>query len=597
MKIPGRGEGLPSVATRPVGTNYSNLDFRDGTETLQRGIGAVGAGVDAVSKANAEAKSKADALVEAEAAYQLDARAQARLTQFRQAKGLKAAETSADLFKGLEKDRDEVAKGIGSASARQRFLARSFESLTAYRRNGEGHVSAQLGAAREETLNAREGQAIGLAESGADPEGFLILSKQVEEDIRKNAVSPGAADARVAEFKSKTGLAITQGLIAGGRLEEAQGYVDEARKFLGGRYVEAKTLLDKAMAGAKHDGLVVEMQKFVDDRIATIKAEPGGYLSEEQIRKAVPSEGYDADSARIVEDRIRERSAEETRRRTADTNLERDNANRADLNRQAIPGATWKYLEKYDPDFLLAREARRQAQHDRWLARQNGSPAERKKAEDDQKSDDEAFRWRLKREVTVDPNVDPRDVETRFVAEKKKLYGRNVAISDPERERAGATVVEERKKATMKEGAEAKANATRIEKVIVAAAKKRLGKGEKLDPAAINDEVGRDLEIYDARVRANGGKPLDEAGWTNFESFIADDIILTKPGRLYGTDEQVVGRPGQQPKAGPEYRPQPRADVGTGGVTKMRFPDGSVHDVKPEDVSRAQKKGGVPFNG
>lgn len=593
---------LPSQAPYLRNPDTSLAELANG---VGRGLTGLARQADNAQTAASKARQEALSLQEADKLLEQQERAQRRLKGdsktksegFLTLRGLRASEASADVVDGLEKDREEIARGISDPLAKQRFLVKSREQLLAFRGQVETHTSKEFQGARDATLKARMGQAVGMAEAGVtDFDAWLAVSRQVEGEIDGLAPSAEAAEAVKVAFRADNAFALTRGLVAQGRIEDAVAYVRENRGTLGKNFPEASALVDRANAGAEKDRIAGEVSKLVDTSAEAVRT-PDGYVTEEDLRKAVPVEGYEGSQRDQVEAELRQRIQLERDRFKADNNKHRDNVDRSDLPGNPRAGDSELWLEKYDPDFLLQRAARKQAQYERWLARQNGTPAQRKKAEDDQRNDDLAFRYRLRAESTKNPNVDPRDVEVRFIAEKTKEYGRPVAISDPERELGGATVAEKQKQAATKEGQQAKADADRVEKVLTTAIKKTLGRGEKLDPAALNDEVGKDLVLLDERVRQNGGKPLDQKQWSDFEREITEDKMLNRPGRWYGTNEVNVGRAGQQPVYGPPA-PPPRADVGTAAKpVKMKFPDGSTHTVPPEKLELAKKKGGVIIDG
>lgn len=503
-------------------------------------------------------------------------------------KGLSASEQSADVLKRLADARTEIAATISSPEARASFLASSAETALAYSKQVEGHVSKQFAVAQAESAKGADDIAINLAASGADDrDAWLTASKQAVDAIRANAVSKVAGDAAVTDFNSRNALAYTTGLVAQGKTGEAKAFVEAQRTALGTRFPKAAELVARATEGEKKDQQQLEMRKYVDDRVATIaKSDPNGYLSEQQIRDAVPNEGYDADSARIVEDRIRERTVEEQRRRQQDTTDARDVANNADLNRKPIPGATYQWLEKYDPDFLLAREARKQAQYDRWLARQQGTPAARKKAEDDQRDDDLAFRYRLEHRLTEDPSVSPADVEVEFAADMKRAFGRDVSISQPERERGGASAA----KAVKQQSTAIAANKqewVRALGVELKAKMKPSGRGAKVDAELLEQRKGRAAAAYQDWVNNNGNKPLDARAAAELKArLLREGEIEVSPPTTFmgvqvpftGSKKSVLGVDLVQPDAAPTEARQIIRNPKTGERRYLNA-DGSLGEV------------------
>jgi len=551
---------LPSQAPYLRNPDTSLAELANG---VGRGLTGLARQADNAQTAASKARQEALSLQEADKLLEQQERAQRRLKGdsktksegFLTLRGLRASEASADVVDGLEKDREEIARGISDPLAKQRFLVKSREQLLAFRGQVETHTSKEFQGARDATLKARMGQAVGMAEAGVtDFDAWLAVSRQVEGEIDGLAPSAEAAEAVKVAFRADNAFALTRGLVAQGRIEDAVAYVRENRGALGKNFPEASALVDRANAGAEKDRIAGEVSKLVDTSAEAVRT-PDGYVTEEDLRKAVPVEGYEGSQRDQVEAELRQRVQLERDRFKADNNKHRDNVNRSDLPGNPRAGDSELWLEKYDPDFLLARQARKQAQYERWLARQNGTPAQRSAAAKQQADDDEAFRYRLKRRLTEDPNVNPADVEVEFIADMKKKYGRDVAISQPELERGGAMSADAQKRATSKDSAADKANGARVEKAVVAAIKRGLAKGEKVDPTALNDEVGRDLLRLEAKIEANGGKPLTEAQWSDFEEEITRELTIEKPGRIYGTNTVPIGRAGQQPVYGPPAPP------------------------------------------
>lgn len=583
----------PRVGSTDLPSVSPQLRAPDGAASAL--VGAVGRGmtklgeaadnaIDSQQAAVAKARREAAALSETDKLLEQQERAQRRLRGasgsrariddafdgidtskggFLASRGLKASEGSADIIDALEKDQQEIAATIADPEARARFAVKSREQLLAYRKQVEEHASKEFETAKAETMKARIGQAIGMASAGVpDFDAWHIISKQTESAIDELAPSPEVADAQKAAFRSENGFALVQGLLAQGRVDEAKQYVEQFRPDLAKRYVDAKALVDRAGAGAEKDRVAGQIAGLVDTTAEAVRT-PDGYVTEEELRKAVRPEGYEGQQRDQVEAEIRQRAQAERAKFKADGDKHRDNVNRSDLPGNARAGESELWLEKYDPDFLLARQARKQAQHDRWVARQNGTPTERTAAAKQQDADDEGYRYRVQRRVREDPTLTPEQIEVEYIADMKKKYGRNVAVSPAEIERAGAFAVDFQQKVGTKEGAADKANGARVEKAVVAAIKRGLPKGGKVDPAALNDEVGRDMYLLQAKIEANGGKPLNELQWSEFEEQITAELTIEKPGRVYGTNTVNVGRAGQQPVYGPEAPASPPPSAST----------------------------------
>lgn len=550
---------LNGPSLEPRGAPSSAPNLLSGSSALGTAVQQVGGAIEqqagkVEAKFQKEAR-EAEAVIGADADLELDSRLEAVKAETFKLKGLSASEGRAKAVELAAKSRADVAATIKSEAERNRFLTRSATAVMAARRQIEHYVGSEYDAHRQGVVKATEESAIAKAQSGVlDPAEFSLIETNAIRTIRETQRSEEEGTQRIADFQSRTAAGYTQGLLAQGRVSDAVQYVEKSRATLGARYPEAKALVDRANAGAEKDRLAGEVATLVDTSAEAVRT-PDGYVTEEELRKAVPVEGYEGRQRDQVEAELRQRIQLERDRFKSDNNKHRDNVNRSDLPGNPRAGDSEVWLEKYDPDFLLARQARKQAQYERWLARQNGTPAQRSAAAKQQADDDKTFRYRLKRRLTEDPNVNPADVEVEFIADMKKKYGRDVAISQPELERGGAMSADAQKRATSKDSAADKANGARVEKAVVAAIKRGLAKGEKVDPTALNDEVGRDLLRLEARIEANGGKPLTETQWSDFEEEITRELTIEKPGRIYGTNTVPIGRAGQQPVYGPPAPP------------------------------------------
>jgi len=551
----------PRVGSTDLPSVSPQLRAPDGAASAL--VGAVGRGmtklgeaadnaIDSQQAAVAKARREAAALSETDKLLEQQERAQRRLRGasgsrariddafdgidtskggFLASRGLKASEGSADIIDALEKDQQEIAATIADPEARARFAVKSREQLLAYRKQVEEHASKEFETAKAETMKARIGQAIGMASAGVpDFDAWHIISKQTESAIDELAPSPEVADAQKAAFRSENGFALVQGLLAQGRVDEAKQYVEQFRPDLAKRYVDAKALVDRAGAGAEKDRVAGQIAGLVDTTAEAVRT-PDGYVTEEELRKAVRPEGYEGQQRDQVEAEIRQRAQAERAKFKADGDKHRDNVNRSDLPGNARAGESELWLEKYDPDFLLARQARKRAEFRAWKASQGdakGKAAEAKL----QKAVDQEFINRLATELINDPATKPDDFLTTFIAEKAK-EGDDVTVSDVARARAGLDAAKAGKKAETAEGVTERSAAARFEKTLGAAFKQ---KGKPLDQKLLNERVGRALSVYRDRVEAKG-KPLDEAELAGIEAELLREVTVTEPGRFWGTNE------------------------------------------------------------
>lgn len=500
-------------------------------------------------------------------------------TGFLSTRGLAAGQSSAKVLERLEKDRRELAESIADPEARVRFLQRSGEQMLGYRRQVLAHSAKEFEVARDATAKARAEQAIGQAEAGVpDFDSWRVLQRGVEADLRATARSPEEADARVAAFQSTSAAGMVKGLLAQGRVDEASAYVAESRATLAGHYPEAKALVDRALAGATKDRNAAMAVRVVDAAVGDARGEDG-YLDEGRLRAAVDIEGAKGEDERqALREELDRRVRGEKARLDADIRKERDNANRADLQRQPIPGATRTFLERHDPDFLLARDARRRAEYRQWKAEKDGTAREKAAAAAQQKAVDEEFLWTLKGRLVDDPNVSPDDVLRDFVVEKARK-GDAVTVSDVMQKHAGFEAKSVAQKAETKEGlAELRAKAAfggEMEKMFAAEGKV---KGKPLDQQQLKTRVNKALAAYDDAVRANGDKPLTPEQVKALGADLVSKVDVQQPGRWWGTN--TVTRTKVDTLDVPESLP--------GGVPEA--PDAGVAPVVADEMVRVRSK-------
>ena len=492
----------------------------------------------AAARAEVEkATQEAEELAEAEAMLAFESTADSVVAKLKQSRGLAASANSAEVLDRLETARAKVSEGMASPRARNRFLVKTAARLGAYRKDVEGYVGREFSAAQEETLTALQESAVAKAEAGLlDMEGYQSVQRDVGEKINGWARSREDAEARYQDFQAKLAAAAVTGLVAQGKGAEAEAFVKANKAMLGARYAESADYVKKQLAGAKKD----EQTAFARDVVVQARqrmAEKGQrYVNEASLRNAVPNEGYDEATRAQVEDFIRETAQEEDRRLKADINSARDVANRADVDRKPIPGATEAFLREYDPDFLLSRRARRNAEYRAWKASQAGGDSAADEARK-QRMVDEEFRHRLEAQLVNAPDTDVQAFAQSFIAEKAK-GGDEVRLSDVALAAGGAAGAKAKKAEETGELAAEKAVAARLEQTLGT-----IGKTKKGPPDAkqLAERVGRGLVAYRQRVAANGGKPLAPAQVAALEADLLSQGDVYVPGR-FGR-ERVEQRP------------------------------------------------------
>ena len=542
---------LNGPSLEPRGAPSSAPNLLSGSSALGTAVQQVGGAIEqqagkVEAKFQKEAR-EAEAVIGADADLELDSRLEAVKAETFKLKGLSASEGRAKAVEQAAKSRAEVAATIKSEAERNRFLTRSATAVMAARRQIEHYVGSEYDAHRQGVVKATEESAIAKAQSGVlDPAEFSLIETNAIRTIRETQRSEEEGTQRIADFQSRTAAGYTQGLLAQGRVSDAVQYVEKSRATLGARYPEAKALVDRANAGAEKDRIAGEVAKLVDTTAEAVRT-PDGYVTEEDLRKAVPVEGYEGSQRDQVEAALRQRVQLEHARFKADGDKHRDNVNRSDLPGNPRAGDSELWLEKYDPDFLLARQARKRAEFRAWKASQGDSKT-KAAADKAQKSIDQEFLNRLSTELINDPTTKPDEFLTTFIAEKAK-EGDDVTVSDLARSKAGLDAAKAGKRADTAEGNTERQVAARLERTLGAAFKQ---KGKPLDQRLLNERVGRALGLYRERLEAKG-KPLDEAELAGLEAEMLREVTVSEPGRFWGTNDvkkkaiDLIGAGGETP--------------------------------------------------
>jgi hypothetical protein len=480
--------------------------IQDAGQTLNA---AVGAGVHQarlhdkqVADAAAKAAKEGDALAQADAMLELDNRFLKRREQFLQLRGLDASAASAGVISSLDKDREEIAQSLGSPEARARFLTRSAESLMAYHRQVESHVSSQFEVARDATVKARMQQALGAAQS-TDFQGWRTLSNEVERDIHANARSPEEGDALAAAFRADSAAEYAKGLLADGRTEEATTFVEENRKVLAGNYArtkaavtQAKAKLELTQAKDAADAKAVEVVRAATD----LNSMPDIQQLEEKLAQ-LPEKGHEHDA-------LQSRLSDAQRFRTAKLQGWWNDAFQATNAGHPIDAGTEQMLQKYDA-------AKWRAYQQQLVDRARANKAHRANSSL-QKGVDREAENEYRAALNDNPDLSADDFALDFSA-RKAASGRPAAVSDEglsrlhllgsdRRTKAGAaaektmTADQRRLEAARRRDADAFAQALRNQTKV---------KGRNFDEADVARRKGEYLEKYDEAVQRNGGKPLD----------------------------------------------------------------------------------------
>jgi hypothetical protein len=359
-----------------------------GIEGLKEGVNAVGGAVikeeNRLEEERAKAKAEAEAMLQSEALLEQQKRFERRwrgdssmkgrvddafegvdtTTGLMSMKGREALNGSVATLEALDKDQKELEERFVDPEARRRFRARAEAQKQAYRRDIETHADKEGQLLDKKTLDDRK-QALFDSSATGTPETYLSTAADLEEDVRRKE-----GDAGVIALRKEAALNLVAGLVAQGREADADKFLEERKDELGQAYIAGKKLVTPRLEASKKERALGEMRDMVDDAANRAKERATGvtraYATEEEIRAAVPDEGYDEASRAAKDHFLQQAIAREKQRKQADIQEERNNALRADGqtmmgNRTEIPQFTSDFLWEHDPDFMRGLMAQRLA--------------------------------------------------------------------------------------------------------------------------------------------------------------------------------------------------------------------------------------------
>ncbi len=591
----------PSVS--PSGAPEYSPKLRAPDPSIEQGLESIGQGMSSVIKGAEEAQAKADALRETESltAYRHQVNSglvgdrssqgitdaafngEKAPTGFLNTRGTEASAQSAEVLDQLEKKRQEIA---GQLNDRQRkaFLERSAVIYEDARRTVEGHTSQQFKAAQVATAEAAKQAALDEASAGGGRGLAPSRVADVEKSIKDLALSPEDAAADLAKFHQDVAVATISSQLASGDVETAAAQLELDREKLGRHYPAVKHQVELAQKTAKTADLHAAASEQVA-KLADSVRDVDTYVTERAMREK--AQRPPAGPARDAFDKAFEQQAKlEHDKLEAAKDVERNNADLADLHNVPIPEGTVKFLEKYDSKYLkgIARDQRAEARA--WRAMRDGSAREKREAAAAQKAFDDEVEQLYRAELVDNPST------------KHEVFIRDLLA-----EREGDLAVSPLAKAKMKrEGAEAAKGA---DSKMSAATRsfvddygtelkskmKPSGKGAKVDDELLQKRKGVAAQQYQQWVENNGGKALDAKAIAELKARLLKDATRVTEksflGWKYNSTEKVQGVDLMEtaPSAPP---PAP---------VKMRFKNGQEFDVAPDKVDAAKKKGGVVING
>lgn len=369
----------------------------DAVAGVGRGLAVAGAAADkAYTDAQDKALKEGRALTVAEASLQSEDAWASQALEFKKLRGTQASEARAKAFEEMAKVRQRTAEGIKDPGARTEFLTRSASRLSDYHRQLDSHTLQEFDNAREETLKARMGQALGAAEAG-DVKGTRALQAQVEADIQ--ATHPDASAAMVERFRQDINLKKFEVTLRGGNVESAQAFLDSdaGKKSLGIHAKEAADMVAKAKV-AYEKSVAKQEAEGLAGAILKSSMKPDGYLDGAAAEAAI--DGTPLESRAYVRTIVKEQVAADAKRWKADFDGLKNQARTA-LNHgkrfEDIPAPLIAKLETYAGGAEYVDRLREDAETDarRARIRAKGTGADKKALAKEQSRADKLAKLRF----------------------------------------------------------------------------------------------------------------------------------------------------------------------------------------------------------
>ena len=235
------------------------LDVADpgaGVRSLSQGIGAAAGIVEKVQQ-DADDVAIGEKLVEferrsrkklmGEQLEKIDAAFEGtdRLPGFLETRGEAASKTSGDVLKAVQADVDELSGGL-TPRQRKAFLERVRVAQMGIEQKVDGHVVQQLQVAKADLLKAAKSEV--KRAIGDNPRDPMIDGKSymVEQMVAKDATSPEARDAAVADWMGEVAQTQIVSMLKAGDTADAEALFKEKRHLLGDAAADIEKALERA---------------------------------------------------------------------------------------------------------------------------------------------------------------------------------------------------------------------------------------------------------------------------------------------------------------------------------------------------------------
>lgn len=247
---------IPQVQERPLGTPNVAVDTR-GTqgEQLGQALQQVGGNVDRIAQVHAQAMRRENVIGANKAITEWEQRQTTRLygDKSRGLKGVLEAEgegafeaaygprgadgqpvTGQTIYDHLLKDREDIARTLGTDEQRELFDEHVQKSMLSVQRQVEAHVSNQARVAQDRTAEARANIELQkVANTFADPETREEAIAAGADALAATALSKDDATNRVMKFRQQAAKVVIAQYLTAGDVKTARAYFATTKELLG----------------------------------------------------------------------------------------------------------------------------------------------------------------------------------------------------------------------------------------------------------------------------------------------------------------------------------------------------------------------------
>lgn len=382
MKVPTLE--APKINNRPIGAEYSNLDYRSGVEDIAKGIGDFGQSADKILERHDKALAEADTTQASTGLGELQRDGNSALLGessplgqtpgFLSLRGEEAVKNSAPTLEKLQKLRDKISEERMQNPRQRRLFDRDSQKIfEGFRSKVEGHTSTEFQAARKSEAVARLQES--MRSVGVDPFDEKEIARQetlLTGPIHANSDSEEQANAALNKWRGDVAKLQLDTLDRLNDWKGAQELYEKKKGLLGAdapKYLAAiGKMRNEVEAEQKKDAIISMSRDFDTGFVSSSAAEDAltkledGPLKDE-VRKRLEHQ-------LIVEDGRKKEVITEARRHA------RAQYNVGGLS--SVPRTERDHLNQLDPDYFGRMEDDADIRYRRHKAEKTGDAAFRR---------------------------------------------------------------------------------------------------------------------------------------------------------------------------------------------------------------------------